>query len=155
MKRVFAVLCVLWSVAAMGNESMVCKQYGYTDKDEEFHSIKTHELQSTFVMEKDRIIFGSVLYKLVDPTTVGFEPDIIAYFNKRDSKVLYLYMNGEKKEIGISKLIPDSDAFFGDKSVFADCDLKPHGGSQDAVASKSSLAVNSRGVDPTLPVFSF
>jgi len=156
MKRVFVALCVLWSVAAMGNETMVCKQYGYTDNDEEFHSIKTHALQSTFLMEADNIIFGDALFEKVDPTSVGFDADIIAYYDKSEDKVLYFYMNGKKREIGISKLIPDSDAFYGDKSLFTDCDLQqPQGGGKHAVASKLSLTVNSNRVDPTLPVYSF
>ena len=150
MKRLLVAVCAVLSVNVYAQESVVCNQYGYTDKDSEFHSIKTHELVNTFVLDRKRVIYGEVVYSEIDPVIVGFDKDIITYYDINTDKVMYFYQKEGKKEIGISKLIADSDAFFGDKHLFTNCEIKT-----PEVVVKSSYRVKRKPVNLVLPVYSF
>lgn len=156
MKRIFLVASLFFATTAMADEFMVCKQYGYTDKGEEFHSIKTHDLENTFTLQRNSVTIGGTEYTAVDPAIVGFEPGTIAYYYRAEKKVLYFYMNGKKREIGISRLNADSDDFFSDKHLFADCSFKqPKGGDQHAVAPKPSSFIETGRIGPTVQVYRF
>lgn len=130
MKKLILMLGVVFSVSAMAADdaTMVCSGYGYTQQPENFHDIKVEQIDPyKFSISKERIVtqIGRV-YEIVDPSTVGFEElDIKAYANQLAHEVLYLYKNGDKTEIGISTLIDDSDAFYGDKALYTDCSYQP------------------------------
>lgn len=150
MKRLLVAVSAVLSVNAFAEEAVVCKQYGYTDKDSEFHSIKTHELANTFVLDRKRVTYGDTVYTAIDPEIVGFDKDTVTYFDIKTDKVMYFYLNNDKREIGISKLIADSDAFFGDKHLFTNCEIKT-----PEVIVKSSYRVKRKLVNLVLPVYSF
>lgn len=160
MKQIIIALGLLWSVNAMATDVMVCKQGGYAANAEDFHNIKVEDIVEThFEVTPERIINTNVgiVFNIVDPSTVGFEDlDIKAYMNRDRNEVLYLYKNDSNQlEIGVSALIDDSDAMYADKTLYTSCSFEPQGGSQRAVASKSSLSLAQGGVDHTLPVYRF
>lgn len=158
MKRILIAMGLCWSVNATA-EVMVCKQGGYAATAEAFHDIKVEDIEETrFEITPERVmnLNVSIPFEIVDPSTVGFEDlDIKAYMNRARHEVLYLYKNGNKNEIGISVLIDDSDAMYGDKTLYTSCEFEPQGGSQHVVASKSSFSVTQGGVESTLPVYRF
>lgn len=127
MKKLILMLGVVFSVSALADETMVCHNYGYTAEPENFHDIKVEPMEPyKFYVSKEKIVtqIGRV-YEVVDPSTVGFEDlDIVAYANRAAHEVLYIYKNDDKTEIGISTLIDDSDAFYGDKAVYTGCNLE-------------------------------
>lgn len=160
MKQIIIALGLLWSVNAMATDVMVCKQGGYAANAEDFHNIKVEGIVETrFEITPERIINTNVgiVFDIVDPSTVGFEDlDIKAYMNRYRNEVLYLYKNDSGQlEIGVSALIDDSDAMYADKTLYTSCSFEQQGGSQRAVASKSSLSLAQGGVDHTLPVYRF
>jgi hypothetical protein len=161
MKQIIIALGLLWSVNAMATDVMVCKQGGYAANAEDFHNIKVEDIVETrFEITPERVINTNVgiVFDIVDPSTVGFEDlDIKAYMNRYRNEVLYLYKNDSKQlEIGVSALIDDSDAMYADKTLYTSCSFETTtGGSQHAVASKSSFSVAQGGVDHTLPVYRF
>ena len=160
MKRIVIALGLLWATAALGNDVMVCKKGGYTAEPENFHNIKVEPIvEGRFDITPERVVKLNigVVYDVVDPSTVGFENlDIKAYVNRGRTEVLYLYKNGKNVEIGISELIDDSDAMYGDKTLYTDCSFETTtGGSQHAVASKSSLITQAGAVNHALPVYRF
>lgn len=121
----FLVVLSVWSShASAAEQTLVCKQYGHTDKAEDFHSIKTLPLTSTFKLEGTNVVFGDVTFKSVDPSMVGLEGLAITYYLANEEKILYFYMNDEgNREVGISHVEEDSDTIFGDKSLFTDCNF--------------------------------
>ncbi|MNM20149.1 hypothetical protein D3C81_304820 [compost metagenome] len=127
MKQLILMLGVVFSLSAVADEKLVCTQYGYTPNPENFHDIKVEHIDPyVFTITKERVVtqIGRV-YEVVDPSTVGFEDlDIVAYANRYAHEVLYLYKNGDKTEIGISTLIDDSDAFYGDKALYSGCNIE-------------------------------
>lgn len=157
MKQILMVLGVLWSVTALGSETVVCKQYGYAATADDFDNIKMDPVEAKFDISDTRVITLSVgrPFEARDPSEVGLEADTLVFFNEFSRETLYVYKKAGKMEIGISTQIPDSDDFFGDKQLFTECSFEPQGGSQHAVASKSSLTTYTGGVDPTRPVFRF
>lgn len=160
MKHVLIALGLLWTTAALGNDVLVCKESGYTAEPENFHDIKVEpSVAGRFEITPERVIQLNigVVFDIVDPSTVGFENlDIKAYINRARHEVLYLYKNGKNTEIGISTLVDDSDVFYGDKTLYASCSFEvTPGGSQHAVASKSSLVTQVGGVNHALPVYRF
>lgn len=157
MKRMFFVFCMLVGSVASSNELLVCQQWGYTPYPEDFHNIKTEPLEYVFNISPNKVTtaIGRV-YEVVDPRTVGFENlDIVAYQTPGSDHVLYVYKKGSRTEIGISQLVDDSDALYGDKELFTDCHYKPEGASQGVVASKLSFIVNQGGVSRTVPIYRF
>lgn len=161
MKRIVIALGLLWTTAALGNDVMVCSKGGYTAEPENFHNIQIEPIvEGRFEVSTGQVVklnIGAVYYS-VDPSTVGFDDeglDVKTYLNSTRHEVLYMYKNGEQVEIGISTLIDDSDAMYADKTVYTECDLRQIGGSQHAVASKSSFSIAQGGVDHTLPVYRF
>jgi len=108
--------------AQAAEQQLVCQNYGYTDKAEDFHSIKTLPLVSTFKLEGSDVVFGDDVFKSVNPEMVGLEGLAITYYLDTEEKILYFYTNDEgQREVGISHVEKDSDTVFGDKSVFTNC----------------------------------
>lgn len=157
MKQVLVMLCALWSVAAMANGTVVCKQYGYAATADDFDNIRMDPVEAKFEVSETRAISMGIgrPFDAIKPDVVGLEADTLVFFNKSAKETLYIYKKAGKMEIGISAQIPDSDDFFGDKQLFTECDFEQPGGSQHAVASKSSFSTNARGVNPALPVYRF
>lgn len=159
MKRMVVALGLLWASTALADDIMVCKMGGYTAEPENFHNIKVEPIvEGRFDITPERVVKLNigVVYDVVDPSTVGFENlDVKAYVNRGRTEVLYLYKNGKNVEIGISALIDDSDAMYGDKTLYTDCSFVSQGGGQHAVASKSSLISQAGAVNHALPVYRF
>jgi hypothetical protein len=138
MKRFIFVTLLLVSAHTMASSAMVCKQYGYAATAEDFHSIKMEASDNTFLISKDKVSTKSGrLYQAVDPETVGFDHGTPTYLNEGSGEVLYLYQRKRKNEIGISTLIPDSDAGFLDKELYSDCHFEPTKGNRHGVAGTS------------------
>lgn len=145
-----ALLLLAGSVQA--EETLMCGQYGYTDKSEDFHQINMLPLISIFEISKDQVQFGDEVFMKFDAARVEMEGLAKTYFRPESNKLLYVYVNEQgKREIGISLLKEDTDDLFADKSVFTGCEAKKtkH---EEVVVSKTSLR---RKVDPTQPVFTF
>jgi len=120
-----AFMCMFMNVAqADDGRTLTCKQYGYTADPEKFHEIDMEDLEEQFTIMPSKVItkIGRT-YTWVPPESVGFDKGVATYMI--GIEVLYLYMVGDKLEIGISQLIEDSDAGFADKAVFKDCALSP------------------------------
>jgi hypothetical protein len=153
MFKPFLLLLSVVSFQALAG-TMECTQYGYTDKGEEFHNIPLKGRVSAFNFTGQEVSVGEDVYTLADPGMVGLEGLAVTYFQKDNSKVLYLYTNDKgDKEIGISHLKEDSDDMFKDKSLFAGCSFKEPSGGGTVGASKASLVIETRRVSHTLPVF--
>lgn len=156
MKRIFTALTILCSVNAFG-ETMVCKEYGYANSPEGFHSITLEKIENTFEITPTKVVYTHIgrTWTKVDPKEVDLaDMDVLTY--KLGLEVLYIYKEKGATKIGISTLVEDSDAFFGDKALYSDCSfVETEGGSQHAVASKSLPATEARGVSFTVPVYRF
>jgi len=145
-----ALLLLAGSVQA--EETLMCGQYGYTDKSEDFHQINMLPLISVFEISKDQVQFGDEVFKKFDAKRVDMEGLAKTYFQPESNKLLYVYVNEQgKREIGISLLKEDTDDLFADKSVFTGCEAKMTK-REEVVATKASLR---RSVDPTQPLFTF
>ncbi|TQH39278.1 hypothetical protein FLI59_34425, partial [Pseudomonas aeruginosa] len=62
---------------------------------------------------------------------------------------------GEQPEIGISRLVEDSDTFFSDKALFTHCSFIPKGGSDvdDDYVFHRNESANYRNLDEELQPF--
>jgi hypothetical protein len=151
MRSVLLALLLLAGSVQAG-ETMMCGQYGYTDKSEDFHQINMLPLISVFEISKDQVQFGDEVFKKFDAKRVDMEGLAKTYFQPESNKLLYVYVNEQgKREIGISLLKEDTDDMFADKSVFTGCEAKMTK-REEVVATKTSLR---RSVDPTQPLFTF
>ena len=125
MKKVFIMLCALWSLSAAAQEQLVCSEYGYTNNADNFHTIQKLPLTSTFLITSKSVTFGNETYTLIDSEEVGLKGLAITYLLVKENKLLYLYTTATgAKEVGISRIETDSDSLFEDKSVFANCGLQ-------------------------------
>lgn len=158
MKGMLRVVAVVLAFAAgqaaiAADKVLVCERYGFTNKAENFHSIKTEKKRSVFKVEDSYVLLDGVKYDTVNPGWVGLDGLAITYHTDHDNRVLYLYVNevGER-EVGISAIESDSDTIFRDKAVYQDCNF------EEEVAdapSEQVLRTSQRGnVDP-LQVYVF
>jgi len=156
MRKVFLGLLCAVSVNAFAGETLVCKSYGYAPTADDFGNIKQEPARGEFLVEKDKVIqttSGRAFYA-AQPEDFGFDKDVLTFFNRHANQVLYLYQRDGKTEVGLSILTADSDDLYLDKDEFTQCDFDLDT-DRPAVASKTSLVVGSRRVDPALPVFTF
>lgn len=156
MKGMFSVVvCSLALLAnsAVADDSLVCKQYGFTDRAEDFHEIQTVQQETVFDLTSEYVMYNGDKYDTVNPGWVGLDGLAITYHTDKFNKVLYLYVNEKgDREVGISSIENDSDTIFQDKAVFRDCNFKEE--VVDA-PSKSILRTSQRGVSDSLPVYVF
>lgn len=147
------LLVLLLAVGSVqAEETLMCGQYGYTDKGEDFHQMTLLPLISIFEISKDQVQFGKDVFKEFDPKRVEMDGLAKTYFQPESNKLLYVYVNEQgEQEIGISLLKEDTDDLFADKSVFTGCEAKMTK-REEVVATKTSLR---RKVDPTQPLFTF
>lgn len=142
---------LLLAGAAQADETLMCGQYGYTDKSEDFHQMNLLPLISIFEINKDEAKFGNEVFKKFDASRVEMDGLAKTYFQPESNKLLYVYTNEQgTREIGISLLKEDTDDLFADKSVFTGCKAKTIG--REVVASKASLR---RPIDPNQPLYTF
>lgn len=146
----FALLLLVGSVHA--EETLMCGQYGYTDKSEDFHQMNLLPLISIFEIGKEEAKFGDEVFKKFDASRVEMDGLAKTYFQPESNKLLYVYTNERgTREIGISLLKEDTDDLFADKSVFTGCKAKTVG-REEVVVSKASLR---RPLDPNQPLYTF
>lgn len=153
MRKVFLGLLCAVSFNAVAGETLVCESYGYAPTADDFDKITLEPARTEFQVEKDKVIksaSGRAFYA-AQPEDFGFDKDVLTFFNRHANQVLYLYKREGKMEVGMSLLTQDSDDLYMDKDEFTECSF----GDGPVVASKTSLAVGSRKVDPALPVFTF
>jgi hypothetical protein len=151
MRKGLLILMLLAGVV-QADETLMCGQYGYTDKSENFHRMNLLPLISIFEVSKDEVKFGNEVFKKSDPKLVDMDGLATTYVQPDSNKLLYVYKNEQgKQEIGISLIKEDTDDLFADKSVFTDCETKATV-REEVVASKASLR---RKVDPSQPLFTF
>ncbi len=114
----FAILCSCNTLAA----TMVCKEWGYANSPDDFHSIKLEKQETSFVVSEEQVVKASIgrVYSKVDPESFDLV-DLNVTVYKLGLELLYIYEEEGKTNIGISHLVEDSDTFFGDKELFADC----------------------------------
>lgn len=159
MKGMFKVIACALSLMAMSamaaekasTETLVCKQYGFTDKAEKFHHIKASKKESSFEITAAYVMHDGVKYTTVNPGWVGLDGLAITYHTDKNNKLLYLYVtDAGEREVGISSLELDSDAIFQDKAVYKDCHFK------EEVVNESAGKVsrtNTGAAQATLPVY--
>lgn len=147
----FAVLCVA-SLQAFAGETLVCESYGYAPTANDFDKIVQGPVHTEFTVEKDKVIKTSIgrVYYAAEPEDFGFEKDVLTFFNRHAHQVLYIYKKDGKLEVGLSMINQDSDDLYLDKDEFTGC-----GFNGAAVATKASMVVSDRRVNPALPVFTF
>jgi len=151
MRKGLFVLMLLAGIA-QADETLMCGQYGYTDKSEDFHQMNLLPLISIFEISKEEAKFGNEVFKKFDAKRVDMEGLAKTYFQPESNKLLYVYVNEQgAREIGISVLKEDTDDLFADKSVFTGCQAKATE-QEEVRVSKTSLH---RKVDPTQPLFTF
>lgn len=151
MRSVLFALLLL-AGAAQADETLMCGQYGYTDKSEDFHQMNLLPLISIFEIDKEEARFGNEVFKKFDASRVEMDGLAKTYFQPESNKLLYVYTNEQgTQEVGISLLKEDTDDLFADKSVFTGCKAKTVG-HEEIVASKASLR---RPIDPNQPLYTF
>lgn len=156
MKLISAAFIVLFSLNVQA-ETLICKQWGYANSPEVFHDIKLEPQESKFSVDAEEVLqypLGQRFAK-VNPEDVGLG-DVEVQTYQMGLELLYIYKEKGAIQVGISHLVTNSDAFFGDKELFSDCSFeKPKGGSQHVVASESLFAVEAGGIRRSQQVYRF
>lgn len=156
MKWIVLITTLLVSLAVKANEdSFVCHQYGFTQDPERFHSLSMSPQVHTFDITADRVIYQGRLFIGVEPRDYDFDDTVVTYLNAERNEILYFYLVDEQPEIGISRLVEDSDTFFSDKALFTHCSFIPKGGSDVDDASQHSSRVKTGGISGLIPVRHF